>query len=289
MKESRQWKDGVELFLDNRQIFLLFFASAVVLSLVFALGVVVGKRSGDLPPTQPATDPLALLDQMGGQDKLDDNLTFHEALSKEDKDKDRQAAGADAMARTGAEGRQAPGADQPAPPAVDPKASPAKQPQQAPSEERDVVKEALEKKALAARADPAEEPHSKAKDRDKDRDKDKDKIKDKIKIKLTEASPRGKARGGSSKSDDGASSDPPAGVDVYSLQLSSFQDKGEAEVFMGKLREGGMKPFLIPAQIPGRGVWYRVRLGTYGSWDEALAAKQSFEQNQKIIAYVAKN
>ena len=47
--------------------------------------------------------------------------------------------------------------------------------------------------------------------------------------------------------------------------------------------------YLVPTTIPGRGVWFRVRLGHYSSWDTALTAKQEFERKQKIIAYVAKN
>ena len=83
MKEDRKGADGVELVLDNRQVLLLFFASAVILSLVFTLGVVVGKRAERRAAPQPPTDPLTLLDQMGGHDKEDENLTFHEALTGE--------------------------------------------------------------------------------------------------------------------------------------------------------------------------------------------------------------
>jgi DedD protein len=262
MKESRQWKDGVELFLDNRQIFLLFFASAVVLSLVFALGVVVGKRAGDPPPSQPATDPLALLDQMGGQDKLDENLTFHEALGKEDKAK--QGAGADAAGLATAEGSQAP--------AVEPE--PAGEPQ--PEKKAVPEPKAAKKKVLAH------------------------KLPDKVQVVRQPGRGAVPAAGGQSVAKAGkaakaarADKDPQAKTAEeagnYSLQLSSFQDKGEAQVYMRKLRDGGMTPFLVAAQIPGRGIWYRVRIGTYKNWEEALEAKQTFERDRKIIAYVAKN
>lgn len=254
MKESRQWKDGVELFLDNRQIFLLFFASAVVLSLVFALGVVVGKRAGDPPPSQPATDPLALLDQMGGQDKLDENLTFHEALGKEDKAK--QGAGADAAGLANAEGSQAP-AVEPEEPAGE--GEPDKKPEKKPEPEPKTAK----KKVLAR------------------------KLPDKVEVVRQ---PGRGAVAAARQVASAAQDDPQAKTGgKYSLQLSSFQDKGEAQVYMRKLREGGMTPFLVAAQIPGRGVWYRVRIGTYKNWEEALEAKQTFERDRKIIAYVAKN
>jgi cell division septation protein DedD len=58
---------------------------------------------------------------------------------------------------------------------------------------------------------------------------------------------------------------------------------------MDKLRQAGLKPYMTSTTIPGRGVWYRVRLGHFRSWDEALAAKQSFEKQQKLIAYVSRH
>jgi cell division protein FtsN len=252
MKESRKWKDGVELFLDNRQIFLLFFSSAVVLSLVFALGVVVGKRTTDRPATQPATDPLALLDQMGGEDKLDENLTFNEALSP----KEKGGKAADAQLE--------PKEDEAAGKLSEPRPV-----QKAPRSTKEEPKKrtAARKNARLARATERE-------------GKQEGNQSDQVKAKI--------AKNKTQKVDEETGDKETTGRGEYSLQLSSFQDKREAELFMAKLREGGMKPFMILAKIPGRGVWYRVRLGSYRSWDEALQAKQTFEREQKIIAYVAR-
>ena len=44
LRDMERWKDRVELSLDNRQVFFLFFGSAVAACLIFALGVMVGKR-----------------------------------------------------------------------------------------------------------------------------------------------------------------------------------------------------------------------------------------------------
>jgi|GEM_PF-4403640 cell division protein FtsN len=74
----------------------------------------------------------------------------------------------------------------------------------------------------------------------------------------------------------------------YTLQLSSFQDRSEAELFMNKLRSAGVKPHIIKAKIPGRGLWYRVRVGHYRSLEAATAAKKRFEGEQHVIAYVAR-
>ena len=66
MKDRDKWRDRVEISLDNKQIFFLFCGVAVVVSLVFALGVVVGKRLRPAVADEPRMDPLALLDQFAG-------------------------------------------------------------------------------------------------------------------------------------------------------------------------------------------------------------------------------
>ncbi len=71
----------------------------------------------------------------------------------------------------------------------------------------------------------------------------------------------------------------------FALQLSSFQDKSEAETFAQKFQ--GERPYMVVSEIPGKGTWYRVRVGDYASAKDALAAKQSFEKKHNVIAYVA--
>jgi len=60
-----KWQDRLELKLDNRQVFFLFFGSAVVACMLFVLGVMVGKRieSRGQADAAPVTDPLAALDR----------------------------------------------------------------------------------------------------------------------------------------------------------------------------------------------------------------------------------
>src|SRR4029077_9912235 len=100
MRDLDRWKDKVELQLDGRQIFFLFFGSAVCACLIFVLGVVVGRRiEAQRGACAPATaeDPLAVLDELGN---AEEGLTFHSALvkdkekakprtEKEDKDRDK--------------------------------------------------------------------------------------------------------------------------------------------------------------------------------------------------------
>ena len=74
----------------------------------------------------------------------------------------------------------------------------------------------------------------------------------------------------------------------YTLQLSSFQSRGEADAFTVELKKAGYPLTITEANVEGKGTWFRVRLGSYGTHEEALAAKADFESKQKIIAYVTR-
>src|SRR4051812_8376220 len=70
-RESELYKDKIEVSLDGRQIFYLFFGGAVIVGLVFVLGVMVGRRVEarahiDHAPTSANVDPLAALDRLEG-------------------------------------------------------------------------------------------------------------------------------------------------------------------------------------------------------------------------------
>jgi len=62
---AERWRDKIELRLDNRQVFFLFFGSAVVACMLFVLGVMVGKRieSRGQAASPDLQDPLAALDR----------------------------------------------------------------------------------------------------------------------------------------------------------------------------------------------------------------------------------
>ena len=226
MKDQDKIRERVELLLDNRQIFLIFLASAVILALVFSLGVVVGKRIG--PPTisAPPTDPLALLDKMSKGEPVDENLTFHTALTKE---AEEVQLGANAV--DGSSG--------------DVKAKPA-------GEKVEEKKEAKAAPVPAKKASSQQPPAKKKASEDS-----------------TEPGAKGKK-------------------ESFSLQLSAFQERHEAEQFMLKLKQSGLKPYMVTTSIPGRGIWFRVRVGDYSNWEDALVAKENFEQRHKIIAYVTR-
>jgi hypothetical protein len=57
--------------------------------------------------------------------------------------------------------------------------------------------------------------------------------------------------------------------DVYVVQVASFRANSIAENEAGKYRNKGLNSFVEAAQIPDRGLWYRVRVGNFTSINEA--------------------
>ena len=86
-RNVERWREKIEVKLDNRQVFFLFFGSAVVACMLFVLGVMVGKRiesrgQAEAPQLQ---DPLAALDRAQkppvGVAAPDPQLTFPSTLA----------------------------------------------------------------------------------------------------------------------------------------------------------------------------------------------------------------
>lgn len=240
MRDLDRWKDKVELSLDGRQIFFLFFGSAVGACLIFVLGVLIGKRlearALALSPA-PVEDPLAALDQLGEADDADDGLTFHKALTHESKKSEK------------AEKPEKPAepvmASLPEAPAPKPVAAPAPKP---------VVAAAPKPEAVPPKPAPAPAP-------------------------LPAGKPQVVAA---------AAKKPDVAATHFTLQLSAFPEKSDAEEFMKKIQSSGYKPFLVSSEVPGKGLFYRVRVGDFSTRQAALDAKNEFERKQRLIAYVAK-
>jgi DedD protein len=336
-RESELYKDKIEVSLDGRQIFYLFFGGAVIVGMVFVLGVMVGRRieaRGHLDRADPpaATDPLAALDRL----ERSDHLSFHGALTGSDAPTDVEKVIGDLEKRRAAsrgDGPDRPGAAKPAPPRAE-----AARPQPSPRPEA-----RADGKPDAARAEPvapppvdkprsepdkpraeADSPHPDKRDGDKreadKRDGDRREA-DKHDSDRREADKHDsdkhdgdkKARkhedGGSSgsKSDRktgnresagrseahtdarGAGTDatePAADKARFTLQLSSFQDRAEAEAFLSATKAAGFQPYLTEADVTGKGTFYRVRLGSYRSLDAANDARAEYEKASRKSAQV---
>ncbi|HEY3801826.1 MAG TPA: SPOR domain-containing protein [Kofleriaceae bacterium] len=221
-REPELYKDKIEVSLDGRQIFYLFFGGAVIVGLVFVLGVMVGRRVEarghvDRAKTQAAVDPLAALDRLEGGN----GLSFQGALR-----------GADV-----------------------PKADVEKQ-----IDERALAHEEPQAKVDPKKADA--KPEAKADKPDAKADKPE------AKADKADAKPEPKAR--------------------FTLQLSSFQDRSEADAYLQQLKSNGQpSAYVTEADVDGK-TFYRVRLGNYRSLDAANDAKSDFEKGSKKTVSVMK-
>jgi hypothetical protein len=56
----------------------------------------------------------------------------------------------------------------------------------------------------------------------------------------------------------------------YSLQAASMPNRAAAEEFAEKLVRAGVPAYVVSADIPGRGRWFRVRVGRFSSQEEAM-------------------
>ncbi len=66
---------------------------------------------------------------------------------------------------------------------------------------------------------------------------------------------------------------------LYFVQAGAFQNVDEAEKLKAKLALTGMEANVQKADVPGKGVWYRVRLGPYKGQIEANSAVANLKQN----------
>ena len=87
---------------------------------------------------------------------------------------------------------------------------------------------------------------------------------------------------------------PSTGVDAapeghpggYQLQVSSFHTQAEAEAFAEQLRARGHRAYAIEARVPGRGTWYRVRIGPFGTQHAVMQYRATFEAREHVVPFV---
>ncbi len=72
----------------------------------------------------------------------------------------------------------------------------------------------------------------------------------------------------------------------YQLQVSSFRTQEEASAFGDQLRARGHKAYVVEAKVPGRGTWYRVRIGPFATQHAAATYRTSFEQKEHVVPFI---
>ena len=72
----------------------------------------------------------------------------------------------------------------------------------------------------------------------------------------------------------------------FQLQVASFKDQPDADRLVDDLRRRGHRAYRLAAQVPERGVWYRVRIGPFKTKFEANKYKADFERVERVSPFV---
>ncbi len=261
MRDSHRLKEKYELSLDNRQIVSITVASLVVLGGVFMLGVVVGKKLSAETAALAQQAPTDLLGQLDRQTEALENVKADAALTFQDE-----------LTRKTPTLIAEPPVVKPveAPKPAEPvKVAEVVKPVEAPKPEP--VVEAKQPEVIAeAPAPKAEEP----------------KLPETPKAEPTATRT---VDGGGLKEAFGKAQRTPtetAADGAWTVQLSAYQDRGEADRFAAGLRDKGYAPYIVEATIPGKGVWFRVRMGRFGSKDAASRYMDDFRRETALNAIV---
>ncbi len=273
-READLYKDKIEVSLDGRQIFYLFFGGAVIVGLVFVLGVMVGRRVEarghvDRARVAATVDPLAALDRLEGGS----GLSFQGAL--------RGAEGpVSDVEKTIA-----------AMPKKDDKAKKDEPKAEVKKDEPKVELKKDEAKAEAKKDDAKVEAKKDEPKADVKVEAKKDAPKADVKVDAKKDEPKADAKKDEPKVD--AKKDEPkieAKKDEkpkYTLQLSSFQDKGEATAFLDSVKGSGIAAHMVEGSVDGK-KYFRVRTGSYQTLDSANQARAELEKSTKKSIIVIK-
>jgi cell division septation protein DedD len=259
MRDTHRLKEKYELSLDSRQIVTLTVASMVVLGGVFVLGVVVGKKlSAEAHALDKPADILSAADQKSevlAQAEKVTPLTFQEELTKQNE-----------PARNVVTLKQVElvRPEQPMPPEPTKVEAPKPEEQLSPP----TIVEPPDVKVAEAKPEPAglpENPKAAA-----------------VPTRTNDAGALKEAFGKAQKP-----VDVPGSADgTWTLQLSAYQDKAEAERFAAGLRDKGYAPYIVEADLAGKGLWFRVRMGRFGTKDAASTYLADFKRETSIAGIV---
>ena len=72
----------------------------------------------------------------------------------------------------------------------------------------------------------------------------------------------------------------------YQLQVSSFHTQAEAQGFADQLRARGHKAYVVEAAVPGRGTWFRVRVGPFATQHAAAQYRANFEAREYVVPFI---
>jgi len=75
----------------------------------------------------------------------------------------------------------------------------------------------------------------------------------------------------------------------FTLQVVSYESRPAADEFADSLRARSHKAFVMSADVPGRGRYFRVRIGPFENRREAAAYQAKFERDERMHTLVVRN
>jgi hypothetical protein len=73
---------------------------------------------------------------------------------------------------------------------------------------------------------------------------------------------------------------------AYAVQVAAFQSLESAEELAHGLRARGLEAYCVKSELPGQGVWYRVRLGKFASISRARAYAEKLRKSGLLEQYL---
>ncbi|HYO65520.1 MAG TPA: SPOR domain-containing protein [Archangium sp.] len=287
MRDAHRMKEKFDVSLDNRQIVSLLIAGIIVMGAVFVLGVVVGKKLAGNAQTAAAPDLLSALDAnaqaLQQARETEQPLTFQDELTRK--------SGSDAS-KPGTVTVAIP------PPAPKPKPAeppPAAEPQVADDPAASPTDDDYAPPATAKVTEPKPEPTKAAEPKPAETKVAESKpapVPGKVEPAPVPTRTTAPAQGGALKDAIARATQRPTEAvpgGAFTLQISAFQNRPEAERFAAKLRDRGYAPYIVTAEVPNKGTWYRVRMGSFPSKDAASRYLTDFKRETQFQAFVAAN
>lgn len=255
MRDEHRMEEKIELALEQRQVVLLAVAALILLGVVFAAGVQVGRSiagAAAAAPAAPKPDDLGAIDaaHAGGP----------------------QAAAARVEPRQPAPRAAAP---EPAPATEEPaQAAPPPRPAAAP-----IARASPEPAPPKPAARPAPRPAAAVED---DEAPSGPAV---VKVAVVPAPPP-PAVIARPREDEVHLTPPPARLGAYTVQIGAAQEKREAQRLEQKARSAGLKPYVVEAHLGAKGTWFRVRVGAFENKDVANRYRQDVERELRLQAVV---
>jgi len=274
MRDTHRMREKYDLSLDSRQVVSLLIGGIVVLGAVFVLGVLVGKKLAGTPRGDHAPDLLTALDHKSDaleRARATPPLTFQEELTRPAGSAPAAIAPpptpaaspparAPAAAAAPAPSPASIASVTPAPATTSSKPGPVLHPAAVPA--ASVATEAKpEKKPTEKKVEPAARPPPP----------------ESVATRSTAAAAHPSPKVPETTSATGA----------FTLQLGASLNRDDAERQAGRLREKGYAPYIVTAEVPGKGTWYRVRMGSFPTKDAATRYLQDFKRETQAEAFVA--